>query len=137
MTVKKIIRDQLILSRKSNDATKQDIAVAFNLKDTLLANKQKAAGLAANMIGENKNIIVVFSGIQPIILINPKIIAKAGEYRAKEGCLSLLGEREAIRYDEISVLFYNERFEKEEKVFKGFVAEAIQHEIDHCQGILI
>ncbi|EEJ71834.1 peptide deformylase [Lactobacillus ultunensis] len=137
MTAQNIIHDQLFLSQKSTIANKGDLKIAEDLRDTLLANRNKAAGLAANMIGKSKRIIAFYVGPFPFLMINPQIIKKSGEYLAKEGCLSLDGEREAKRYEKITVSYQNLNFEKETQSFSGFVAETIQHEVDHCNGILI
>lgn len=137
MSVKPIIHDELFLKFKSMPATKDDLAIAQDLKDTLLANQGKAAGLAANMIGESKKIIAIFLGPLPLVMLNPIIEAKSDEYMAYEGCLSLTGERAASRYKTISVKYQNENFETRKQTFTDFTAEVIQHEIDHCNGILI
>ena len=107
------------------------------MKDTLLANNGKAAGLAANMIGVQKRIITLFVGPLPIVMLNPIIVKKADKYLAYEGCLSLEGERPTERYKKITVKYQNENFETRQQDFSDFVAEVIQHEVDHCNGILI
>lgn len=137
MSVKPIIHDELSLKFKSTLATKQDLASAEDLKDTLIANNGKAAGLAANMIGVQKRIIALFVGPLPIVMLNPIIVKKADKYLAYEGCLSLEGERPTERYKKITVKYQNENFETRQQTFSDFVAEVIQHEVDHCNGILI
>lgn len=137
MTAKNIIHDQLFLMQKSTPANKQDMQIAIDLRDTLLANKDKAAGLAANMIGKNKRIIAFYVMGMPMIMLNPQIVRKSGEYLATEGCLSLDGERPAKRYKEITVEYQNMNLEHVTQEFTGFIAETIQHEIDHCDGKLI
>lgn len=107
------------------------------MKDTLLANNGKAAGLAANMIGVQKRIIALFVGPLPIVMLNPIIVKKTDKYLAYEGCLSLEGERPTERYKKITVKYQNENFETRQQDFSDFVAEVIQHEVDHCNGILI
>lgn len=107
------------------------------MKDTLIANNGKAAGLAANMIGVQKRIIALFVGPLPIVMLNPIIVKKADKYLAYEGCLSLEGERPTERYKKITVKYQNENFETRQQAFSDFVAEVIQHEVDHCNGILI
>ena len=107
------------------------------MKDTLIANNGKAAGLAANMIGVQKRIIALFVGPLPIVMLNPIIVKKADKYLAYEGCLSLEGERPTERYKKITVKYQNENFETRQQEFSDFVAEVIQHEVDHCNGILI
>lgn len=137
MTAQKIIHDQLFLRQKSTLANKTDLPIAFDLRDTLIANQGRAAGLAANMIGHSKRIIAVYVGMLPLVMINPQIIKGSGKYFAKEGCLSLSGERQALRYQRITVTYQDLKLNKMTQEFTGFVAETIQHEIDHCDGILI
>lgn len=135
MTAQTIIHDQLFLKQKSSPATKNDVQIVTDLLDTLVANKGRAAGLAANMIGKSKRIIALYVGPFPIVI--PVITKKSGKYTASEGCLSLSGERNTTRYQNIIVRYQNKNFEKKEQAFNGLIAEAIQHEIDHCNGILI
>lgn len=135
--VKQIVRDTAFLSRKSEPAGQEDLQIAEDLKDTLRANKSRCVGMAANMIGYRKNMIVVSLGMFSIIMINPKIISKRSPYKTKEGCLSLDGERETTRYKTIEVEFENEKFEKQRQEFSDHVAQIIQHECDHLEGILI
>lgn len=137
MTAQNIIHDQLFLSQKSNSANRADLKIAEDLRDTLLANRDKAAGLAANMIGKNKRIIAFYVGPLPLVMLNPQIIRRSGEYLASEGCLSLNGERKTKRYKTITVTYQNMSLETKTQEFTGFIAEVIQHEIDHCEGILI
>lgn len=137
MTQQNIIHDVMLLSQKSTPATQADIQAANDLRDTLMANKDRAAGLAANMIGVRKDIIAFFVGPLPMVMLNPKIIEKSGEYTTSEGCLSLDGQRSTKRYKDITVQYENLNFEKQTQNFTGFVAEVIQHEVDHCNGILI
>lgn len=137
MTQQNIIHDVMFLNQKSTPATKADIQAANDLRDTLVANSDRAAGLAANMIGVQKDIIAFFVGPLPMVMLNPKIIKKFGEYTTSEGCLSLNGQRSTKRYKDITVQYENLNFEKQTQDFTGFVAEVIQHEIDHCNGILI
>ena len=137
MTAQKIIHDQLFLRQKSDLAGKNDLQVAINLRDTLLANRGKAAGLAANMIGQTKQIIAFYAGPLPFVMLNPRIIQKKQMYLASEGCLSLEGERNVQRYEEITVTYQNMELETVTQTFDDFIAETIQHEIDHCNGILI
>ena len=137
MTVQNIIYDQLFLSHKSTSANRADLKIAEDLRDTLLANRDKAAGLAANMIGKNKRIIAFYVGPLPLVMFNPRIIRRSGEYLTSEGCLSLNGERKTKRYKTITVTYQNMSLETKTQEFTGFIAEVIQHEIDHCEGILI
>ena len=137
MTAQNIIHDQLFLSQKSTSANRADLKIAENLRDTLLANRDKAAGLAANMIGKNKRIIAFYVGPLPLVMLNPQIIRRSGEYLTSEGCLSLNGERKTKRYKTITVTYQNMSLETKTQEFTDFIAEVIQHEIDHCEGILI
>ena len=135
--VKYIVRDPMFLGVKSEEATQADMQVARDLVDTLMAHKDGCVGMAANMIGVRKNVIVVFNGPMPMVMFNPVITAKSGEYEAEEGCLSLNGTRMAKRYQKIRVKFRNFAWAESEMEFEDFVAEVIQHEIDHCNGIVI
>lgn len=137
MTAQNIIHDQLFLSQKSTSANRADLKIAEDLRDTLLANRDKAEGLAANMIGKNKRIIAFYVGPLPLVMLNPQIIRRSGEYLTSEGCLSLNGERKTKRYKTITVTYQNMSLETKTQEFTGFIAEVIQHEIDHCEGILI
>lgn len=137
MTAQNIIHDQLFLSQKSTSANRADLKIAEDLRDTLLANRDKAAGLAANMIGKNKRIIAFYVGPLPLVMLNPRIIRRSGEYLTSEGCLSLNGERKTKRYKTITVTYQNMSLETKAQEFTDFIAEVIQHEIDHCEGILI
>lgn len=137
MAVKKIIYDQVFLSQKSTLANKEDLNTALDLCDTLLANRSKAVGLAANMIGQSKRIIAFYIGSLPFMMINPKIVRKSGKYMTEEGCLSLSGQRQTVRYKEITVTYQNFDFKEVTQDFSEFIAETIQHELDHCDGILI
>ena len=136
--VREIVRDVMVLMRTSETAGKEDLQTARDLLDTLDANKEMCVGLAANMIGVHKNIIAVQIGIIPIIMINPKIISHSKEsYETEEGCLSLDGVRKTIRWKEIEVEYSDMLLKKHKNKYKDFTAEIIQHEIDHCNGIII
>lgn len=135
--VKDIVKDVMFLSQKAEIATKEDKYIANDLLDTLKANKDRCVGLAANMIGYNKAIICVSGGLYDFIMINPVITDKIGEYQTQEGCLSLIGERKCKRYKEIEVDYLDINFNKQHGKYTGFVAEIIQHEIDHTNGIII
>lgn len=135
--VKEIVKDVMFLSQKAEKATEKDKYIANDLLDTLKANKDRCVGLAANMIGYNKAIICVSGGIYDFIMINPIITYANGEYQTEEGCLSLIGERECKRYKEIEVDYFDMNFRKQYGKYTGFVAEIIQHEIDHTNGIII
>jgi peptide deformylase len=135
--IKPICKDTIILSKRSVPATKADMPVAEDLLDTLKANVNRCVGMAANMIGVNKRIIVFNVGMMNISMINPVIIKHVDPYETEEGCLSLNGVRTTTRYQSIEVEFFDRNFEKQKRAFTGFPAQIIQHEIDHCNGILI
>ena len=135
--VKKIIHDPMFLRQKSVDATEADKQVVTDLLDTLRANLDRCVGMAANMIGVKKNIIVVAVGPFQFAMVNPVITKKSGEYTTEEGCLSLDGVRNCIRYEEIEVDYLNENFEPKHGKFSGYTAQIIQHEVDHCNGVVI
>ena len=135
--VKEIVKDVMFLSQKAEKATEKDKYIANDLLDTLKANKDRCVGLAANMIGYNKAIICVSGGWYDFVMINPVITYTNREYQTVEGCLSLIGERECKRYKEIEVDYFDMNFRKQHGKYTGFVAEIIQHEIDHTNGIII
>ena len=135
--VRPIMRDPLFLSIKSEKATQADAQVMTDLLDTLRANQERCVGMAANMIGVHKRIIAFFAGPFCIGMYNPEIIQKSGPYETKEGCLSLDGERKTIRYQSIDVAYQDQNFKPKRTTYTGWVAQIIQHEIDHCNGILI
>jgi peptide deformylase len=136
--VKNINKDTLFLSKKSVDATPDDISVANDLVDTLKFNSIRCVGMAANMIGYNKCILVYMDKNDNIeYMINPKIIKYDSEYEAEEGCLSLIGTRKTKRFKKIKVEYYNDKFQKRLKVFSDFEAQIIQHEMNHFEGIII
>ena len=136
--VREIIKDTFILMKKSEKAEKEDLQTARDLLDTLNANRERCVGLAANMIGVNKNIIAVQMGIVPVIMINPVIISHSREsYETEEGCLSLDGVRMTKRWNEIEVEYEDMTLKKHKSKYKGFIAQIIQHETDHCNGIII
>ncbi len=135
--VKEIVKDPLFLAQKSLPATKKDLQTAKNLEDTLKANAYRCVGLAANMIGVRKNIITFFADNVCCTMLNPVIIQKQKPYTVSESCLSLEGERAVTRYEIITVKYQNKDFKELTAEFSGFTAEIIQHEIDHCNGIVI
>ena len=132
-----ICKDEAFLAQKSETATANDLGVAQNLLDTLVAHKDGCVGMAANMIGVNKRIIAFDSEGEYMVMFNPVIIKQSGPYEAEEGCLSLTGTRKTKRYQSIKVQWQNEKFQTRLKTFTGWTAEIIQHEIDHCEGIII
>ena len=135
--VREICRDVLFLNRKAEIATEADMQVALDLLDTLKANEAGCVGLAANMIGVNKRIIAVNMGIVNMIMFNPVIVKKSGVYKTEEGCLSLTGVRETTRYQEIEVEYKDINFKDQKQKYSGWIAQIIQHEVDHCEGIII
>ena len=135
--VKKIIRDPMFLAQKSVDATEADKQVITDLLDTLRANLDHCVGMAANMIGVSKNIIVVAAGPFQFAMINPVITKKTGAFQTEEGCLSLDGVRPCTRYKEIEVDYLDTDFKKQHGKYTGWTAQIIQHEVDHCNGIVI
>lgn len=137
--VKEIMHDEVFLAKKSELATKEDLYIANDLRDTLKANKDKCVGMAANMIGINKKIIIFENNSKEyIVMFNPEIIKKRDSFETEEACLSLQGyPKKTKRYKSIKVRWQNENFEWRIKTFSGFEAQIIQHEIDHCDGILI
>ncbi len=132
-----IVRDTFFLSQKSEEATKQDLSVGQDLLDTLKANRERCVGMAANMIGVKKRIIVVNMGLLDLVMYNPVIVRKDTPFESEEGCLSLDGVRKATRYANIEVEFLDSSWKKQHRKYQGWTAQIIQHEIDHCDGILI
>lgn len=136
--IKELIHDPIWLAQKSQPATKDDLQTAQNLLDTLTAHKDSCVGMAANMIGVNKRIIVFDCDGSYMIMMNPEIINQSGPYDTEEGCLSLLGgPRKTKRFQKIKVQYQTLEFQTRLKTFTGWTAQIIQHEIDHCNGILI
>ncbi len=135
--VREIMRDEAFLSQKAEPATLEDLPVAQDLLDTLTAHKDGCVGMAANMISVCKRIIVFDNDGTYMVMFNPEIIKKSGSYEAEEGCLSLTGTRKAKRWQSIKVQYQNEQFQIRFKTFTGWTAQIIQHEIDHCEGVLI
>lgn len=135
--IKAIITDQQFLRQPSQPATLADRTIAQDLKDTLAAHRNECIGMAANMIGEQKRVIIASLGPVDLIMFNPQITTKKQPYQTKEGCLSLTGQRPTKRYREITVTFFNQDFAKQSLELTGLAAEIVQHEIDHCNGILI
>ena len=135
--IKPIIKDPIFLAQKSAPAMLQDLPVAQDLRDTLAAHRDGCVGMAANMIGVAKRIIIFDDNGSATVMFNPEIVKCSGVYEAEEGCLSLPGTRKAKRYRSIKVQYQNERFETRLKTYTGFTAQIIQHEIDHLGGVLI
>ncbi|MCR5702838.1 MAG: peptide deformylase [Lachnospiraceae bacterium] len=135
--VKPIVKDMLLLGQKSEPATKDDLYIAKDLRDTLDAHKDRCVGMAANMIGYKKCIIIVSTGFLDLILINPQIVGSKGKYETEEGCLSLDGVRKTSRFQEIEVKYLDEDFKEHKQKFSGFIAQNIQHQCDHLNGKII
>ena len=136
--IKQVVYDPILLSKKSEAATPADLQTAQDLLDTLTANKDACVGMAANMIGVCKRIIVFDNEGEYMTMFNPEIVKKTEPYNTEEGCLSLLGgPRPCKRYRTIKVKWQNAQFQTRIKTFSGWPAQIIQHEIDHCEGILI
>ena len=136
--VRELMHDPLFLGRKSRAATKEDLPIGQDLLETLLAHRATCVGMAGNMIGETVAVIAFFDGDKPMVMYNPEILKAEGAYETEEGCLSLLGgPRKCSRYQKIKVRWDNEQFQKRVKTFTGWTAQIIQHEVDHCNGILI
>ena len=135
--VREIIHDPLFLQRKSLNATAADLTIAEDMVDTLQANADRCVGLAANMIGKRKRIIAFCNGPLIMVMLNPQIINKDGEYETEEGCLSLEGVRKTKRYRSITVTWQDMDMNKRTGTLSGYAAQIVQHELDHCEGILI
>lgn len=136
--VRELMHDPLFLARKSVPATREDLSVAQDLMDTLQAHRETCVGMAANMIGVSKNIIAFDCDGSIMVMYNPVILKQSGEYETAESCLSLLGgPRKTKRFQKIKVQYQNEAFQTRLKTFEGWTAQIIQHEVDHCNGILI
>ena len=135
--VRDIVKDPLFLSRRSEPAGREDLPVCADLRHTLAAHKDGCVGMAANMIGVLKRIIIIDNPGQDLVMLNPEIVRCSGAYEAEEGCLSLTGTRKTKRYRSIKVRYQNEQLQTRIKTYTGFTAQIIQHEIDHLSGVLI
>ena len=135
--IREICRDETFLAQKAAPATADDLATAQDLLDTLTAHKDSCVGMAANMIGVCKRIIAFDNEGTYMVMFNPVIVRQSGPYEAEEGCLSLSGVRKTKRFQTVKVQWQNEKFQTRLKTFTGWTAEIIQHEIDHCEGIVI
>jgi len=135
--IKPIVRDVLFLGQKSEPATRQDFSIGQDLMDTLVANRERCVGMAANMIGVKKRIIIVNEESGNIVMYNPVIVHKANPFETEEGCLSLEGTRKTTRYENIVVEYFDGAWKKQKKKYSGWTAQIIQHEVDHLEGILI
>ncbi|MBR3796662.1 MAG: peptide deformylase [Clostridia bacterium] len=135
--IRPIMRDPMFLAVPSAQAAPEDKQTAIDLLETLQAHLNHCVGMAANMIGIHKRIIAVHTGFAQIVMINPTITKKSGPYEAEEGCLSLAGVRKTVRYETIEVSYQDMNFKTHRQTYNGYVAQIIQHEVDHCDGILI
>lgn len=135
--IRPVVHDPYFLSQKSEPADETDGQVIIDLLDTLRANLEGCVGMAANMIGVKKRIIVFCKGSRQMVMVNPRVTAAFGEYETEEGCLSLPGIRKTKRYRKITVSFLDQNFKPKNGTYDGYTAQIIQHEIDHCEGILI
>ena len=135
--IRPIMKDPIFLAQKSAAATVMDLPIAQDLRDTLEAHRDGCVGMAANMIGVAKRIIIFDDNGRAAVMFNPEIVKCSGPFEAEEGCLSLTGTHKAKRYRSIKVQYHNEKFETRLKTYTGFTAQIIQHEIDHYNGVLI
>ncbi len=135
--VKQIVRDVIFLGQKSEPATRDDLQTGRDLQDTLNANRSRCVGMAANMIGVKKNIIIVNIGNMDIVMFNPVIVSKSGPYETDEGCLSLDGVRRTERYKKIEVEYFDFSWKKQRLKLRDWPAQIAQHEIDHLSGRII
>ncbi len=135
--IRPIVKDVFFLGQKSTEATKEDGFIAKDLRDTLEVKRAECVGMAANMIGFKKRIIIVDFGIGSVVMNNPVIVKKSGPYETEEGCLSLEGERKTTRYQEIEVEYQDSTFRKKKMKLNGYTAQIVQHECDHLDGIII
>ena len=135
--IKPIVKDIFFLRRKAESATREDIQVGIDLQDTLLANREACVGMAANMIGVNKRVIIVNMGFVDVVMFNPVLIKEDTPYETEEGCLSLTGVRKTTRYENIEVEYLDMNWKKQRQKLSGWTAQICQHELDHLEGIII
>lgn len=135
--IKPIVTNINFLSQPSSPASQGDLAIAKDLTDTIAAHRDECIGMAANMIGYHKRVIIATIGPLDLVMFNPQIIAHAKPYQTKEGCLSLTGQRPTTRYQQVTVTYFDHQWKKQRLPLTGLAAEIVQHEIDHCNGILI
>ena len=135
--IKQVVKDVIFLGQRSDEATKADLSVADDLRDTLAANREHCVGMAANMIGVRKRIIIANMGMGDIVMFNPVIVKKDSPYETEESCLSLIGTRKATRYKNIEVEYMDQQWNRKKQKYSGFIAQIIQHECDHLAGIII
>ena len=135
--LKPIVKDIFFLRRKAKEATREDIQVGIDLQDTLRANREACVGMAANMIGVNKRVIIVNMGFVDVVMFNPVLIKKDTPYETEEGCLSLTGVRKTTRYENIEVEYLDMNWKKQRQKLSDWTAQICQHELDHLEGIII
>ena len=135
--IKQVVKDVIFLGQGSEEATKADLSVADDLRDTLAANREHCVGMAANMIGVKKRIIIANIGMGDIVMFNPLIVKKDSPYETEESCLSLIGTRKTTRYKNIEVEYMDQQWNRRKQKYSGFIAQIIQHEGDHLEGIII
>lgn len=135
--IRSIVRDVVFLGQKSEIADRADVAVGRDLRETLHANRDKCVGMAANMIGVRKRVIVVGMGPVDVVMYNPEIVRRDTPYEAEEGCLSLDGTRRTTRYQNIEVTWLDDGWKPRRQRFSGWIAQIIQHEVDHLDGVVI
>ncbi len=135
--IKPIMKDVFFLGQKSDPATKNDLQIGRDLMDTLAANRAGCVGMAANMIGVKKRVIIVNMGLIDVVMFNPVLIKKDSPYETEEGCLSLVGVRKTTRYQNIEVEYLDMNWKKQSLKLEGWTAQICQHELDHLEGILI
>ena len=135
--IKPIVKDIFFLRRKAETATREDIQVGIDLQDTLRANREACVGMAANMIGVNKRVIIVNMGFVDVVMFNPVLIKEDTPYETEEGCLSLTGVRKTTRYENIEVEYLDMNWKKQRQKLTGWTAPISQHELDHLEGIII
>ena len=135
--IKPIMKDVLFLGQKSEPAIKADLQVEIDLQDTLASHREECVGMAANMIGIKKRVIIVNMGMIDIVMFNPVIRKKSGAYETEEGCLSLTGVRKTTRYEKIEVEYLDQNWKKQKMALSGWPAQICQHEMDHCDGVII
>lgn len=135
--IKPIVTDTEFLAKPSEAATKADRQIVIDLRDTFEAHRDDCVGLAANMIGESKRIIIIEDGRKGLVLLNPQIIRRSGPYEAKESCLSIEGEHTVTRHMTVMVGYSDESFKRKVQTFQGYAAEIVEHEVDHCNGVLV
>jgi peptide deformylase len=135
--IRPVVRDVFFLRQKSEPATREDLGVGRDLRDTLRANRDRCVGMAANMIGVKKRVIIVNAGFADVVMFNPVLLAKDTPYEAEEGCLSLDGARKTTRFQNIEIEYRDAAWKKRRQRYSGWIAQIIQHEMDHLEGIII